>query len=65
MYLNHTLIQYMHILAIILPIYCMCAESDYVYATHSYNQDEYDRRVLKMPGNVANPYLSLIVLPRL
>ncbi len=35
MYLNRTLIQYMHIQAIILPIYCMCTDSDYIYATHS------------------------------
>ncbi len=35
MYLNRTLIQHMHIQAIIYPIYCMRIDSDYIYATHS------------------------------
>ncbi len=35
MYLNRTLIQHMHIKAIIYPIYCMRTDSDCIYATHS------------------------------
>ncbi len=45
MYLNRTLIQYMHIQAIMYPIYCMRTDSDYIYATHS---DKLGNRILHL-----------------